>query len=166
MEGEHAIDIGSGAGFPGVCLKIIEPGVHLTLLDASAKRTSFLAKVRADLQLEKVEIVRGRAERLAHDTAFREQFDLATVRAVVRLARAIEIGLPFVRVGGCLVMAWGKASHDDAEAAERIGLLMGGGRPDIHSGVLEGIPIRGSVVVLPKANRTEQRYPRGRTRGD
>ena len=162
--GMKLIDIGSGAGFPGVCLKIIEPGLHVTLLDASAKKTSFLAKATTDLGLEGVEVVRGRAEQLAHEAGFREQFGLATMRAVVNLARGIEIGLPFVRVWGHLIVARGTVSRRDAETVARVGPVMGGGEFVVRAGLLGDFPVRGSIIVLGKVNRTERCYPRARGR--
>ena len=162
-KGSKLIDIGSGAGFPGVCLKIIEPSLHLTLLDASARKMSFLAKVTADLQLDNVEVIRGRAEQLAHQARLREQFDLATMRAVVNLPRGIEIGLPFVRAGGQLIVATGTMSRTDAEVAKRIGRSMGVGEMVIYAGLLGGVPVRGSIVVLAKVTLSERCYTRGRS---
>lgn len=153
------IDIGPGAGFPGLCLKIVEPGLQLTLLEASAKKAAFLAKVKAELGLEDVEIVRGRAERLAHEPGMREQFDLATLRAVANLPSSIETGLPFVRVGGSLVVARGKSSRADVEAARKVGQLLGAGRIAVHAGSVGGAPVRGSIIVFRKGERTESRYP-------
>jgi 16S rRNA (guanine527-N7)-methyltransferase len=161
-KGSKLIDIGSGAGFPGVCLKIIEPGLHLTLVDASAKKTSFLAKVASDLALERVKVIRGRAEQLGHEAALREQFDLATMRAVADLPRAIELGLPFVSVGGHLIVATGTPSREDLEVARRIGRSLGAGEMTVHGGLLGEVPVRGSIVVLAKRDPTERDYLRGR----
>jgi len=155
------IDIGSGAGFPGVCLKIVEPGLELSLLEASAKKAAFLAKVKAELGLDDVEIVRGRAEKLAHEPGMREQFDLATLRAVANLASSIETGLPFVGVGGSLVVARGKSSRADVETAREIGERLGAGRIAVLAGSVGGAPMRGSTMVFVKAERTDSSYPKG-----
>lgn len=154
--GKKLIDIGSGAGFPGLCLRIVEPSLRLTLLEASAKKTAFLAKAKAELGLEDVEIVRGRAEKIAHEERFREQFDLATLRAVANLAKSIETGLPFVRVDGSVVVVRGRSSNDDVETAREVGQRMGAGRVVVYSGSLAGAPIRGSIVVLTKTERTKR----------
>jgi 16S rRNA (guanine527-N7)-methyltransferase len=161
-KGRKLIDIGSGAGFPGLCLKIIEPGLELTLLEASAKKAGFLAKVRAVLGLEDVEVVRGRAEKLAHETGMREQFDLATLRAVADLPKSIERGLPFVRVGGSLVVARGESSSADVESARETGAGLGAGRITVCAGSVGGAPVRGSIMVFLKTERTDSVYPKGR----
>lgn len=161
-KGKRVVDIGSGAGFPGVCLKIVEAGLRLTLLEASARKAAFLAKAKAEVGLEEVEIVRGRAEKLAHQVGFREQFDVATSRALANLPRSIETGLPFVRVGGSLVVPRGKSSGADVQTARDVGQRMGAGGVVVHSGSLGGAPLRGSIVVFTKRERTENCYPRGR----
>jgi len=155
-KGKKLIDIGSGAGFPGICLRIVEPDIRLTLLEASAKKTAFLSKAKAELGLGDVEIVRGRAERIAQEGRFREQFDLATLRAVAKLAKSIETGLPFVRVGGSVVVVRGRSSEDDVRTAGEVGAQMGAGQVVVHSGSVAGAPIRGSVVVLTKTEVEER----------
>ena len=154
--GKKVIDVGSGAGFPGLCLRIVEPSLRLTLLEASGKKTAFLTKVKAELGLEDVEIVRGRAEKLANEARFREQFDVATLRAVANLGKSIETGLVFVRVGGSVVVARGKSSEDDVETAREVGRRMGAGRVVVHAGSLGGALIRGSIVVLTKTELAER----------
>jgi 16S rRNA (guanine527-N7)-methyltransferase len=159
-KGKKLIDIGSGGGFPGLCLKIVEPELQLTLLEASAKKVAFLVKAKAELALEDVVVVRGRAEKLAHEVGFREQFDLATLRAVANLPKSIETGLPFVRVGGLVVVARGRSSGADVEAAREVGQRMGAGRVVVHSGWFAGAPVRGSNMVFRKAKPTGSCYPR------
>ena len=161
-KGKKLIDIGSGAGLPGICLKIVEPGLELTLLEASAKKAAFLGKVRTELGLEDVQIVRGRAEKVAHEPGMREQFDLATLRAVANLPKSIERGLPFVRVGGSLVVARGKSSSADVETARETGVCLGAGRIAVLAGSVGGAPVRGSIMVFVKTERTESSYPKGR----
>jgi len=155
-KGKNLIDIGSGAGFPGLCLKIVEPELQLTLLEASAKKAAFLAKAKSELALEDVEIVRGRAEKLAHEVGLREQFDLATLRAVANLTKSIGTGLPFVRVGGSLVIARGRTSGADAETARDVGQSMGAGQVVVHSGSLAGAPLRGSIMVFRKTEPADR----------
>ncbi len=158
-KGKRLIDIGSGAGFPGLCLKIVEPELQLTLLEASVKKAAFLAKAKAELALEDVEIVRGRAEKLAQEAGLREQFDLATLRAVANLPKSIGTGLPFVRVGGSLIIARGRASAADVETARNLGRRMGAGRVVVHSGSVAGVPLRGSIMVFRKTEHVDGRCP-------
>lgn len=94
------LDLGSGGGLPGLPLACVEPGVQVTLLDATRKKIEALARMLHDLALDNVRMVWGRAETLAHDAAFREQYDLATARAVAALPVLIELAAGFVRVGG------------------------------------------------------------------
>jgi len=160
-KGKRAVDIGSGAGFPGVCLKIVEPELHLTLLDARTKKVAFLTRVAADLGLDGVEVVRGRAEELAHEGEFREEFDIATMRAVARLARAMEIGLAFVGVGGVLVVRRGGTSGEDIGVAERCARRYGGGQVVVHRDAILDRRSRGSCIVVAKTESMDRRYPRG-----
>ena len=154
-KGKTLIDIGSGAGFPGICLKIVERELDVTLLEVRGRKVAFLSKVAADLGLESVRAVRGRAERLARDRGFRERFDVATMRAVASLPRAIGIGLAFVRVGGCLVLVRGRTTRQDIEVAERIGGTFGGGNVVVYGETEQGWPVRGSCMVVEKARGTE-----------
>lgn len=98
--GKRVLDVGSGAGFPGLVLKIAEPSIILTLLDATGKKVQFLQSVCDDMELSGVVCVHGRAEELGHDAAYREKFDLVTARGVAALPALCEICLPFARVGG------------------------------------------------------------------
>jgi len=159
LKGRKLVDIGSGAGFPGLCLKIVEPTWQLTLLEASAKKTAFLAKAKTALRLEGLEIVRGRAEELAHDCRMREQFDLATLRAVANLPKSIETGLPFVQVGGFLVVARGKSSRGDVETARDLGRRLGAERVIVYAGSLGDAPLRGSIMVFTKTKRAGRVSP-------
>jgi len=161
-KGKRAIDIGSGAGFPGLCLKIVEPTLRVTLLDARAKKVAFLAKVAADLGLEGVEVVRGRAEQLAHERAFREQFDIGTIRGVATLERAVEIGLGFVRVGGCLVMRTRSPSQEDVQAAQCTSRRCGGGQVAVHQDPVRDGARQGTCVIVAKTSGTDRRYPKAR----
>jgi 16S rRNA (guanine527-N7)-methyltransferase len=97
---KRVIDVGSGAGFPGLVLKICDPTVRLTLLDATGKKVRFMQSVCDDLGLSDVSCVHARAEELAHDPSHRERYDIAAARGVAALPALCEICLPFVRVGG------------------------------------------------------------------
>jgi 16S rRNA (guanine527-N7)-methyltransferase len=109
LRGKTVLDIGSGAGFPGVVLKIAEPSIALTLLDATGKKVRFLQKVCDELGLNGVTCVHARAEELAHDRQYRESFDAATARGVAALPALCEIGLPFIKKGGVFLAMKEKA---------------------------------------------------------
>ena len=102
-EGASVIDIGTGAGFPGLPLKIARPDWRVTLLEATGKRVTFVRHVIAQLGLEQVEVVQGRAEELAHRSEYRGRYDLVTARAVAAFSTLLEYSAPFSRVGGSLI---------------------------------------------------------------
>jgi 16S rRNA (guanine527-N7)-methyltransferase len=113
------LDIGSGAGFPGLVLKIAEPSVSLALLDATEKKVRFLKRVCGELGLEDVTCLHGRAEELAHNPEYREKFDIITARGVAALPALCEICLPFVRVGGYTLFM--KERPENFPEAEKFG---------------------------------------------
>ncbi|MDR1668458.1 MAG: 16S rRNA (guanine(527)-N(7))-methyltransferase RsmG [Oscillospiraceae bacterium] len=117
--GKRVLDVGSGAGFPGLVLKFAEPGVRLTLLDATGKKVRFLQSVCGALGLSGVACVHGRAEELGHDTAFRERFDVVTARGVAALPALCEVCLPFVRAGGVFLAM--KETPENFSGAGRFG---------------------------------------------
>lgn len=154
------IDIGTGAGFPGVPLKIAWPNLKLTLMDGTAKKIRFLDEVVTALSLENVTLVQGRAEELGRHGRFRGQFDLATARAVARLNTLTEYVLPFVRQSGLAVIYKGpNAAEEFMEARKAIELL--GGETVRFSPV--GVPTLDEerrVLLIRKLRRTPKLYPR------
>jgi 16S rRNA (guanine527-N7)-methyltransferase len=147
--GKKLIDIGSGAGFPGLCLKVIEPGLDVTLVEASARKSSFLAKVKVELGLRGLSVVRGRGEDIACERRFCEQFDFATLRAVASLPLAIELGLPFVKVGGRLFLVRGASSDEEIETASLSAAPLGGGQVTVRPLSVEGgDEVRGSIMIV------------------
>lgn len=150
------IDIGSGAGLPGIPLKLARPQLQVTLVEATQKKVTFLQQVIASLSLGGIVAVHGRAEELGRDAAYREQFDLATARAVAALPVLLELTAPLVRVGGQALFPKSVAIDDELEAGERAAPLVGI-RID-RSDVLPGGSTR--LVVVEKTNHTPRRYPR------
>jgi 16S rRNA (guanine527-N7)-methyltransferase len=158
--GYSAVDVGTGAGVPGIVLKIALPGIAMTLLDATRKKTDFLAVAVRELKLEGVRVVNDRAEVAAHDAALRDAFDLVLARSVARLAELAELTLPFCRVGG-LVLAH-KAAHVGEElAAARFAFQALGGDPGRAIAVSRpGSAPPDSIVVVRKVKTSPRKYPR------
>ena len=154
------VDIGTGAGFPGVPLKIVWPNLKLTLVDGTAKKIRFLDEVVNALALENVTLVQGRAEELGRNRRFRGQFDLATARAVARLNTLTEYVLPFVRQGGLAIIYKGpNAAEEFIEARNAIELL--GGETVRFAPV--GVPSLDEerrVLLIKKLRKTPRLYPR------
>lgn len=153
------LDVGAGAGLPGLPLKILYPGLNLVLLDSTAKKTAFLRHLSARLGLEDVEVETGRAEELAHQSRYREQFDVVVSRAVAVLPSLVELTLPFCRVGGIFIaQKKGQIGQEIEEAARAIGIL-GGELREVRRVELEGLEEH-LLVVVAKRSPTPQRYPR------
>jgi 16S rRNA (guanine527-N7)-methyltransferase len=154
------IDVGTGAGLPGLPLKIACPSLHLTLLESVGKKTSFLEHVVGRLGLEGVEVVRARAEELAHNPHYREAFDLALSRAVASLSVLAELTLPFCRRGGALVAQKKGALAAEVAAAARALSLLGGKLAGVKRLDLEGLEGERCLVVIRKLDATPPVYPR------
>jgi 16S rRNA (guanine527-N7)-methyltransferase len=154
------IDIGAGAGFPGVPLKIVCPALQLTLVEATGKKANFLRHLCDQLELEGVTVVHERAETLGQDPQHREQYDWAVARAVAELPILVEYLLPLVRVGGrCLAQKGEKAPGEVRSAEEAISLL-GGRLARLVTVELHGLAETRYLVLLDKVAPTPARYPR------
>jgi 16S rRNA (guanine527-N7)-methyltransferase len=156
----RVIDVGAGAGFPGIPLKLVCPGMRLTLLEATGKKVAFLDHVVTRLGLRRVVAIKARAEELAHEPEHRESYDLALARAVADLPVVAEYALPFVKVGGWLVAQKGEAGAAEAWAAGRAITLLGGELCRVQPVELPGLPEDRSLVVIEKVAPTPEKYPR------
>lgn len=155
------IDVGTGAGFPGIVLKILAPEKEILLNDSLLKRLKFLDEVILDLDLNDMETVHARSEDLAHVAAHREAYDVAISRAVARLATLTEYMLGFVKVGGFMLsMKSGDIDEEAMEAKKAIEVL-GGEIVNIHKYRLFDEFDR-SIVVIKKVRNTPKKYPRGK----
>jgi len=154
------IDVGAGAGFPGLPLKIVCPGLHLTLLEATGKKAHFLEHLRDQLDLDGVTVIHGRAEELGQDPAHRERYDWALARAVAEMPILAEYLLPLVRVGGhCLAQKGEKAPHE-VRGAERVLALLGGCLACLLPVELHGLAETRYLVLVDKVAPTPAKYPR------
>lgn len=158
--GMKIIDIGSGAGLPGLMLAIALPGIRVTLLDSSQKRTSFLRKTTLWLGLANVEIVCARAEDAGRNPEYREMFDEAVARAVAPLPTLVEYALPFVKTGGRFIGQRGPlAERETTEAAKAIGEL-NGQLAEVMEVKVPFLEAERRLVVIEKLGPTPSRYPR------
>lgn len=154
------LDVGSGAGIPGILIKIALPELRVTLLDATGKRIRFLQDTIAHLGLRGIGAVQGRAEELGRHPEWREQFDLVTARALARLPTLLEWCLPFVRVGGLLIAP--KAGDLTVEMMQgaKAAFFLGGRLRDLEPLTLPELPGR-ALALTDKVGPTFPRYPRG-----
>ena len=155
FSGRHVIDIGCGAGFPGVPLKIAEPSIELTLLDSLAKRMTWLRETLPGLGVE-AEVVTARAEEFVQTR--REQYDIAVSRAVARLNVLAELCLPYVKMGGAFLAMKGALAGEEAEAAKRAVALLGGQIERVFEYPIQDAVHR--VVIIRKIRPTPSQYPR------
>ena len=160
LDGRRLIDVGSGAGLPGLPLKILYPDLRLTLVDSVAKKARFLELVAAELGLSDVTVIADRAEVLGQDAAHREGYDWATARAVAELRVLVELLLPLVRVGGrALAQKGGSAAEELTAAAPAIAAL-GGGASQLIPVRLPETEATHTLITIDKAAATDPRYPR------
>lgn len=161
LNGCRLIDVGSGAGFPGLPLKILFPDLELTLADSVAKKTSFLTAVVDELALARVTIYPERAEALGQSPEHREQYDWASARGVAALPVLAELLLPLCRVGGkMLALKGATAVETEVAAAMNAFDILGGGAPLVHPVQLPTLDRRHALVVVPKRRLTPESYPR------
>ena len=155
---KSVVDVGTGAGFPGLPLKILEPTIRLTLLDALGKRVRFLETVCRELALTDVACVHGRAEEFA--AAHRESFDLAVSRAVAALPVLCELCLPLVKPGGRFLAMKSVDSAQERSAAAHAIETMGGAPARVLDYQIPGTEVRHRLIVIEKVKKTPEKYPR------
>lgn len=154
------IDLGTGAGFPGMPLKIMFPDLKITLADSLNKRILFLDEVISELGLTDIQTVHARAEDLAHDPNYREQYDYCVSRAVANLSSLSEYCLPFVQIGGSFISYKSGEIEEELAAAKKAIFLLGGQFDRVIPFQLEGTDLNRSFVVIRKEKKTAKTYPR------
>lgn len=157
---KRVMDIGTGAGFPGVPLKIAFPHLEACLLDSLKKRVNFLEETFALLKLTDITAIHGRAEEFAKNKAYRESFDLCVSRAVSNLATLSEYCLPYVKLGGSFISYKSGTVQEEVEQAEKAVKILGGKIRDVVYFQLPDSEIQRSLVVIEKIKATPGKYPR------
>jgi 16S rRNA (guanine527-N7)-methyltransferase len=155
-----AVDIGSGAGFPGLPIKIVRPKLRLTLVEAHAKRAAFLEQLSRTLGLEGVTVVNARAEDAARDPAHREAYGLALARAVAPLPTLVELALPFLEVGGLLAAPKGSGAPREVREAAAALSALGGYVESVAPLAVPHATVRPTLVLVRKTGPTPDRFPR------
>lgn len=159
-DGTKAVDVGTGAGFPGIPLKIYRQDIEITLLDSLQKRINFLDEVIRELNLEKIETVHSRVEDFGKDKKYREEFDIATSRAVANLATLSEYLLPLVKVGGKVIGMKGSLIEEELENSKNAIKILGGKIERVDEFELPNSDISRNVILINKIKETPNKYPR------
>ncbi len=157
---ESLIDVGTGAGFPGVPIKIIWPEIKVTLLDSLDKRVGFLKEVIVELELEDIETVHGRAENFGQDVNYRESFDLCVSRAVADLSVLSEYCVPFVKEQGEFISYKADGSEEEIHNAKNAIETLGGSLERIATETIPGADLKRQFAIIRKIEKTDSKYPR------
>ena len=157
---DKVIDVGTGAGFPGLVMKIAAPSLKLTLLDSLEKRLNFLRAVCNELGITDVSFVHSRAEDAGKDPSFREKYDIAAARAVANMSTLSEYLLPFVKVGGRCLALKGPLADEELEAAEKAVKILGGRVENTVSAEIPYTELKHRIAVIKKVKPCPNAYPR------
>lgn len=160
LSGRKVIDVGTGAGFPGIPLKILYPDVQVLLLDSLQKRVGFLDTVISELKLTGISAVHGRAEELSRKPEYREKYDICVSRAVARLSSLCEFCLPFVKVNGMFLAYKSQKAEEELKEAENAIKLLSGGNT-LLSKLTLGDDMNRTFIQIRKISQIDDKYPRG-----
>ena len=154
------LDVGTGAGFPGLPLKILVPSLQVTLLDSLNKRVDWLAQVSAQLSLTGIRVIHARAEEQALEKGFRDSFELVTARAVAELRLLCELCLPLVKPGGKFLAMKSVESDAELAASQHAIAILGGAVEAVRDYAIPGTDVRHRLIVVEKVKKTPEKYPR------
>lgn len=157
---KRVIDVGTGAGFPGIPLKIVYPELEITLLDSLNKRVKFLNEVIEELGLTGIQAVHSRAEDLAQDAAHRQQYDICVSRAVANLATLSEYCIPFVKQGGYFISYKSTQIEEELKQAKKAVQVLGGTLEQVETVQIPGTTIERQFVMIRKTGTTPKKFPR------
>lgn len=160
IEGAKIIDIGTGAGFPGLPLKICRKDLDITLVDSLNKRINFLNEVISSLGLSGINAIHSRAEELARNKEHREKYDICVSRAVANLSSLTELCMPFLRLGGYFISLKGPKAAEEVALAKKAINLLGGELVEIKNYDIGETDLNHNLVIIKKVKPTEKRFPR------
>ena len=160
LAGRRVVDVGTGAGFPGLVLRILDPTIRLTLLDSLGKRVAWLEELCRELDLPDVTCVKGRAEELGRDPAWRDRFDVAVSRALASMPVLAELCLPLVRPGGLFLAMKSNKTDEEIDAARDVVARLGGEPPFVMDYRLPETDVYHRIVAVRKKSPTPKGYPR------
>lgn len=164
LDGKNIADIGTGAGFPGLVLKIYFENANISLIDALNKRINFLKEVSKEMNVKNINFVHARAEDLGKEKDFRESFDFCVSRAVANLSVLAEYDLPFVKIGGEFIALKGPSVNEEIADAKNAIKILGGEISDIKTVKLPFSDIEHKLVFIQKLRQTPNQYPRKGTK--
>lgn len=160
LQQDKILDLGTGAGFPGIPIKIVYPETDITLLDSLNKRLVFLNEVFQKLDLKTISTIHGRAEDYGNNLEYRERYDICVSRAVARMSSLAELCLPFVKQGGYFISYKSGEIEEELNQSKKAFQILGGKLDKIEAFHLPGTDIQRSLVILKKESKTPKNYPR------
>ena len=158
-EANNVMDIGTGAGFPGIPLKLLNKDINFVLVDSLNKRISFLEEIKKELKLEKIELIHARVEDLAKNEEYREKIDIVVSRAVTNLSTLLEYMNPFVKIGGMCICMKGPNIEEEIEKSKNALEVLGGKIENIEKLILPG-NLERNIIIVKKVKKTLEKYPR------
>ncbi len=160
MDDISIIDVGTGAGFPGIPYKICNPNIKLTLLDSLKKRINFLKEVGSSIGFEDIEYIHGRAEDFGQNLNYREKYDIATARAVASLPVLLELCVPYIKVGGFFICLKGPNVENEIEESKNAMKILGVKLVEKIDVQLPDEELKHNILVFKKLEKTTKKYPR------